>query len=300
MSLLRLGKENWARTSPTKEGLTFIGLSFIVGFAAINTANNLLYLIFGIMLSLVIISGIISMLNLSRIGVSLIQISDIYAFTPSSLLFSLKNDKFFLPAFSLTLQLDNNSSFLAYLPAGKTKNVEVGCFFKKRGINVIPGIILYTKFPFGFFKKWIKVDIAKKDVLVYPKIFKTQIDAHNNKDLVGETESIKSGHGEELQTIRKYVDGDITRNIHWKSTAKRNSLMVKQNFQDESRMAQIVFNPKSDNFRDLEHYISEKASLLMEYIKQGFKVDFITNDKIFRVGNVRNELSQALRYLALY
>ena len=68
MSLLRLGKDNWARTSPTKEGLIFILLSFVVGFSAINTNNNLLYLIFGVMLSLVLVSGIISMINLSRIS----------------------------------------------------------------------------------------------------------------------------------------------------------------------------------------------------------------------------------------
>ena len=71
MSLFRLGKDNWARTSPTKEGIVFIMLSFIVGFSALNTNNNLLYLIFGVMLSLVVISGIISMINLSRLEIDL-------------------------------------------------------------------------------------------------------------------------------------------------------------------------------------------------------------------------------------
>ena len=69
MSLLKLGKDNWARTSPTKEGLTFIALSLFVGFAAINTGNNLLYLTFGIMMSFVAASGFLSMINLSRIEV---------------------------------------------------------------------------------------------------------------------------------------------------------------------------------------------------------------------------------------
>ena len=33
----------------TSTGWKFVGLTLVVGFAAINTANNLLYLIFGLM-----------------------------------------------------------------------------------------------------------------------------------------------------------------------------------------------------------------------------------------------------------
>ena len=84
MSFLRLGKDNWARTRPTKEGLTFIALSLFVGFAAINTGNNLLYLTFGIMMSFVVASGVLSMINLSRIDVRLRSPGDVFALTPAA------------------------------------------------------------------------------------------------------------------------------------------------------------------------------------------------------------------------
>jgi hypothetical protein len=83
MSLLKLGKDNWARTRPTKVGLTFIALSLFVGYAAINTGNNLLYLAFGIMISFVVASGILSMINLSWIAVSLNRPGVLFALTPS-------------------------------------------------------------------------------------------------------------------------------------------------------------------------------------------------------------------------
>ena len=75
MSIFKLGKDNWARTSPTREGVIFVILSFVVGFSALNTNNNLLFLIFGVMLSLVIISGVISMMNLSSIETKLKSIT---------------------------------------------------------------------------------------------------------------------------------------------------------------------------------------------------------------------------------
>ena len=41
----------------TREGKYFVGITLGVGFAAINTGNNLLYLLLGMMLSLIIASG---------------------------------------------------------------------------------------------------------------------------------------------------------------------------------------------------------------------------------------------------
>src|SRR5690606_29386851 len=54
----------------TREGKYFIGVTFGVGFAAINTGNNLLYLLLGMLLSLIIVSGVLSELSLRRLTVS--------------------------------------------------------------------------------------------------------------------------------------------------------------------------------------------------------------------------------------
>ena len=41
----------------TRQGVAFTGMTFLVGMGAINTGNNLLYLMLGLMLGLIIISG---------------------------------------------------------------------------------------------------------------------------------------------------------------------------------------------------------------------------------------------------
>jgi hypothetical protein len=48
------------RLKLTREGKYFIGITFGVGFAAINTGNNLLYLLLGMLLSLIVVSGVMS------------------------------------------------------------------------------------------------------------------------------------------------------------------------------------------------------------------------------------------------
>src|SRR5439155_1007210 len=53
----------------TREGKYFVGITIGVGFAAINTGNNLLYLLLGMMLSLIIASGIMSEVSLRGLKV---------------------------------------------------------------------------------------------------------------------------------------------------------------------------------------------------------------------------------------
>src|SRR5262245_1763645 len=57
------------RLSFTREGRIIVILSVGVGFAAINTGNNLLYLLLGWLLSFIIASGILSELTLKRLTV---------------------------------------------------------------------------------------------------------------------------------------------------------------------------------------------------------------------------------------
>src|SRR5882672_7989875 len=53
----------------TREGKYFLGITLGVGFAAINTGNNLLYLLLGMLLSLIILSGVMSELSLRDLTV---------------------------------------------------------------------------------------------------------------------------------------------------------------------------------------------------------------------------------------
>ncbi|MEO7331683.1 MAG: hypothetical protein ABI193_24120, partial [Minicystis sp.] len=54
----------------TREGKYYLGITLGVGFAAINTGNNLLYLLLGMLLSLMLVSGVMSDLSLRRLTVT--------------------------------------------------------------------------------------------------------------------------------------------------------------------------------------------------------------------------------------
>src|SRR5690606_14769978 len=54
----------------TREGKYFLGITLGVGFAAINTGNNLLYLLLGMLLALIIVSGAMSELALRNLTIT--------------------------------------------------------------------------------------------------------------------------------------------------------------------------------------------------------------------------------------
>ncbi len=121
--------KNWARTTPTKEGFAFLGLSLVVGFGALNTGNNLLYLSFGIMLSSVIASGIVSSINISNIEVNIVSNKDMFALTPTPLKFTVTDKKRVFPSYSITIEMGGNKSYLPFLGHDQKDFITINGFF---------------------------------------------------------------------------------------------------------------------------------------------------------------------------
>ncbi len=299
MNPFKLGKDRWARTAPTKEGIIFLTLTLFVGFAALNTGNNLLYLVFGMMLSFIAASGIISMINLSRIEVKTITPEDVFALTPTPLKFSVRNLKPLIPSYSLTIDIEGKSAFIPYLPPKSTKNVTVNSFFKKRGWNKIPKAILFTRFPFGFFKKWIRINLGDEEILVYPKVEKPHMDLNEFQEKFGELETEAIGFGSDLRSIRTFNQGDNPKFIHWKTTAKTGRLMYRELQDDKSKRYIIEFNPTRDESH-LELEITRATSVLLELLQHGYEVEFVAPDRTFTSLQIGRFPRPVLRYLALY
>lgn len=296
---LRLGRGNWARTRPTKEGVAFLGLTFFVGFAALNTGNNLLYLTFGMMLSFIATSGIIAMTNLTGIEVRPLPPKELYALTPTLMKFSLANQKFLIPSYSLTIELGGHRGYLPYLPAKSAKSLSLRVMFPRRGWNRLPAAQLYTRFPFGFFKKWIRLDIEEEEVLVYPKIERVDIDPEDFRDDEGEATGRRLGHGADIRSLRDYYYGDNPKLIHWKVSAKAGRLIMRELEDEESRRVNLEFDP-GENPQSLERSIVLAASVFMELLNNNYEVDFITPTKTFSHREMGRSPKPVLTYLALY
>ena len=79
-----------------------------------------------------------------------------------------------------------------------------------------------------------------------------------------------------FHALREYVPGDDLRRVHWRSSAKADTLLVRQYHESRSMHAAVVVDddPRSYASADeLETAISVGASLAIRAMTDGFDVD---------------------------
>ncbi len=267
------------RTSVTVEGLLFIVFLIIIGFAAWNNSNNLLYLVLSAMLAFLIAANLIGRISLADVSIQLRFPDHIFTGEPANISVTLQNHKRFMPSYSLMVEalaegedegeigrrgegasgapspprpvapsLFSASSSglgkLAYFvlaPARSSARQRIEHTFKVRGRYPITGFRIATKFPAGFFKKWKRID-ATGEILVYPKPQPLDDFYHALPMLAGRIESHARGSGDDLYAIRRYHPSDHMRYIDWKATAKSMAMMVREHMREDEWRLTIVFD----------------------------------------------------------
>lgn len=92
------------RFTLTRQGKGYVFVTVGVGIAAVNTGNNLLYLILGLLLSLLLVSGTLSDLALYRVRARRRLPVRLYVGRPHAVEVTLENHKRALPSFSLEVR----------------------------------------------------------------------------------------------------------------------------------------------------------------------------------------------------
>src|SRR5205809_2516639 len=88
----------------SREGWVYFGVLSLVALAALNTGNNLLFLILASLIALLLMSGILSSITLSGISLRLVLPEHIFAGQPVRAMVELENEKLTLPSFSLRVE----------------------------------------------------------------------------------------------------------------------------------------------------------------------------------------------------
>ena len=88
----------------TREGWIYIGGIIVVALAALNTGNNLLFLILASLIAIILMSGILSSITLSGVEMRLELPEHIFAGQPVRAQVELENEKLTLPSFSLRVE----------------------------------------------------------------------------------------------------------------------------------------------------------------------------------------------------
>jgi len=252
----------------TREGLVYLGGVFVVAVAALNTGNNLLFMILASLLAGVLISGFLSRLVLSGVDVQLELPEHIFAGRPIMAIAELHNTKQTMPSFSVLLVSEDNKKtkkqtsikaapnilarpvYFPHVPHQRTVRQNVELTFPRRGIYRQDALGLRTKFPFGFLQKTRRVD-SEIEALVYPSVEPTE-EFYEILPLVsGELESYQRGRGNDLYSIRDYQFNDSARHVDWKASARTGVLQVREYAREDERRVLLAFDPYMNTREEL-------------------------------------------------
>jgi uncharacterized protein (DUF58 family) len=235
----------------TREGWVYVGGIFALAIAALNTGNNLLFMILSAMLAAIAVSGVVSRLSLSGIEMSLALPEHIFAEQPVLAEVKLENHKLSLPSFSLrvgahpkarTAGVLTRPVYFPYIARQAAVEQAVELRFPRRGVYRQDAFAISTRFPFGFLEKTRKVE-SPMEVVVYPRVLPTEEFYEILPMISGEIESYQRGRGHDLYSIRDYQPTDSARFVDWKASARSAAMKVREFTREDERRVALVLDP---------------------------------------------------------
>lgn len=267
------------RLKLTREGKYFIGITFGVGFAAINTGNNLLYLLLGMLLSMIVVSGVLSELSLRELTVVRRLPPRAQVARPHLVEIEVFNHKRRIPSYAIEVEdlragqpADKRCFFLKISP----RSAQVAAYRRtpaRRGRDRHVGFRVATRFPFGLFEKSRELS-AEGDLIIYPAVDPIQLPTNLAGDRLGGSSALGRGSGDEILSLRAMREGDDPRDIYWRKSVEQ--MIVRERAREVRRDVSYVIDsthpgrtPDDDWTARFERRIRDVASRAVAHIKRG-------------------------------
>jgi uncharacterized protein (DUF58 family) len=217
----------------TRQGRFYVLVTVGVGVGAINTGSNLLYLVLGLLLSLVILSGVLSDLVLFWIRPARALPARAHAGAPFLVEVVLTNEKRWLPSLSIEVEdvaegapTERRTYFLRVEPGSERRAVYERTV-DARGLLRFSELVLRTSYPFGLFEKTLRHRV--EDLLVvYPALEPDRAGLEVAEQRLDAESVERAGHGTEVLHLREYRPGDEARAVHARRSAALGRLVVRE------------------------------------------------------------------------
>ena len=306
----RAGWFRWSRRLRiTREGKYFIGITFGVGFAAINTGNNLLYLLLGMLLALIVVSSVLSEISLRDLEVVRRLPHRAQVGRPHLVEIQVHNNKHRVPSYAIEIEdlregqpADKRCFFLKISP----QSSQVAAYRRtpvRRGRDEHVGFRVATRFPFGLFEKSREI-AAHGSLVIYPAVDAVKLPQRGSGRMLGHDGRFSKGSGDEILTLRPMREGDDPRDIYWpKSTyelvLRERATETRQHIKLSIEPGFVGGEPSPAWLEQFERSIREVASHAVAHLKRGDSVTIRASSREQILANRSVGADPVLRFLAL-
>jgi uncharacterized protein (DUF58 family) len=286
------------RLGVSRAGALFIVFTIAAGAVAVNSGNNLLFLLVAAVLALFAVSGILAYINIQGLLASLALPEEVFAGHPATVSLELTNAKRWFGSYLLACGDDGDGHVITDLPAGRTGKLPFRKTFSDRGYGTIGEITLMSEFPFGLVRRG-GTFTPPASCLVFPRplavSWKMIEDAEREGD---ESEFRRAGVGGDYRGLRDYQQGDNIARVDWKGWLRHRRLLTKE-FESEGA-APVTFSWDGVPGPDSESRIGQLTWLVRTSFRRGRAVGLVLPDRSFPPAGGSSHRRALLTALALF
>jgi len=292
----------WRRIRFTSGGIVFTVGTTAVGFAALNTGNNLLYLLLGAMLGFIAVSGWLSEQTIRDLAIERQIPRAVTVGRELVLTYHVRNKKRRLPSMAVEISEEGlpEPAFVSHVPPSASATSSSSNGFVRRGVYPLRVVTLGTSFPFGLFRKERDLQLPG-EVIVWPRHDLAVRDpapgAGGRPNLAAAARGARGWRGE-YRNLRGYLTGDDPRDIHWKTTARLGRPVIREYERGASDVRWICLDTRGQEGDAAERAVEIAASLAARCVREHRPFALATPDAVVWPGSDLATLEEALDVLA--
>lgn len=292
----------WRRIHFTSGGVAFTLGTMAVGFAAMNTGNNLLYLLLGSMLGFITVSSWLSEQAIRGLRIERRHPRSVTVGHDFRIVYEVTNTKSRLPSLAVEISEAGlpDKAFLAHVgPKGHAITRSVNSFVQ-RGIYPLGTVTLSTGFPFGMFRKERDIELPG-EVVVWPRTdraVREPAPGVGRAPRAGVNARGQAGTRGEYRSLRNYRIGDDPRDIHWKSSARLREPVIREYERDGADTRWICLDLRGEPNEAGEVAIEVAAALAARAVATQRAFALMAGAELIEPGEGVGQLERALDLLA--
>jgi len=218
---MHLWKDSRLQIRITRLGIHYVIAMGASGVLGVYTNNNLLFVVFGLMIGLLLVSGWVSRASIQSIELAHIEDGSLFAKLKGGLRLRLADKKpKRIRGLEIHLDIPNCHVEPGFYPGGKgepSPTIVLQVRPQKRGLAKLKCIEIRTSHPFGFLEKIRRfpTDIPLL-VAPHPSGYEKYEGGHDDFSVPDTKSAYSSPIG-----ARPFIPGDSINQVHWKRTAQR-------------------------------------------------------------------------------
>lgn len=285
----------------TRLGRVYLVVTLGVGIGALNTGNNLLYLVLGFQLSVIVLSGVLSERVIRDLQVRRILPEGAFALEPFPLRYEVtrRQGRAFAVKVCEAKAALAGWAWVPTLAGQETFIARADMTAPRRGPLRLTAVEVSTHFPFGLFEKVRTLEVDDL-LLVWPRRGFTceppTVDQGRQLGDLG-NQRHRDGGGD-VQGLRELGELEDARRVHWKKSATVGKLLkIEREREDRKQYTLRVDDTQPGD--PLERACEETAALTTQLLAEGNDVGLEAGGRHIRPASGPGQEKRILSALAV-